>query len=271
MKWPRVPPPGCAETAGSDPTGAWDEIDAAGLAALGIDRFSCRGEIARRALQMARLFRKIEEPRRAFATPLLLADAPTQEGDRRAAHYMVRRARVYRLAATSGRPRTPDLPLRRISPWRRRQHTVVDLLQQDVEGRLALRHSSGTIPTHCRVHAIVEPVDLVDRHRHVATGPIDPTAGERHGGKIGPPGEKLGIHPASIEAHEPVLAEIQQEVRIGIMRKQAVAWPEIAAARPDFEIAVERLTAQSLQRVERARGKQVVVEEAPRLPAEAGG
>lgn len=76
-----------------DPTGAWEEIDAAGLALLGADASQVAQEVARRALQMARLFRKLKD-RQGLRDALLLADAQPRKGIA-AAHYMVRRARVF--------------------------------------------------------------------------------------------------------------------------------------------------------------------------------
>ena len=71
----------------------------------------------------------------------------------------------------------------------RRQHTVIDLLQHDFEGRLAL--DIRAVPSRCiaEMDAIVEPVDLVDRHRHVAAG-SDADEGERQAARS-PPREKL--------------------------------------------------------------------------------
>ena len=78
---------------GIDPTGAWDEIDAAGLAVLGIDASQVARRGRPRALQMARLFRK-QKNRPGLRDALLLADAQPRKGIA-AAHYMVRRARVF--------------------------------------------------------------------------------------------------------------------------------------------------------------------------------
>ena len=84
---------GLRRNGGIDPTGAWDEIDAAGLAALGIGTSQVADEVARRALQMARLFRK-QKNRPGLRDALLLADAQPRKGIA-AARYMVRRARVF--------------------------------------------------------------------------------------------------------------------------------------------------------------------------------
>ena len=84
---------GLRRNGGVDPTGAWDEIDAAGLALLGINASKVADEIARRALQMARLFRKLKD-RQGLRDALLLADAQPRRG-MAAAHYMVRRAKVF--------------------------------------------------------------------------------------------------------------------------------------------------------------------------------
>ena len=81
-------------TGGTDPTGTWDDIDAVGLATLGIHHSLVEREIARRALQMARLFRKIGD-RDGFRAAMKLGDDQPKAGFGAAAHYMIRRARVY--------------------------------------------------------------------------------------------------------------------------------------------------------------------------------
>jgi hypothetical protein len=84
---------GLRRSGGIDPTGAWNEIDAGGLAVLGIDASQVADEVARRALQMARLFRK-QKNRPGLRDALLLADTQPRKGIA-AARYMVRRARVF--------------------------------------------------------------------------------------------------------------------------------------------------------------------------------
>ena len=77
----------------SDPTGEWDDIDAARLASLGIDPALIANETARRALHMARLFRKLGDTD-SFHAALRLADEQPRRGFREAVRYAVRRARV---------------------------------------------------------------------------------------------------------------------------------------------------------------------------------
>jgi glycosyltransferase involved in cell wall biosynthesis len=78
---------------GIDPTGAWDDIDADGLATLGIGEAALAAEIARRALQMARQFRKLGDAE-GFRTALELADAQPRSGVRAAAAYSLRRLKA---------------------------------------------------------------------------------------------------------------------------------------------------------------------------------
>ena len=90
---------------GIDPTGAWDEIDAAGLAVLGIGTAQVADEIARRALQMARLFRK-QKNRPGLRDALLLADAQPRKGiAARALHGQARKS--VRLDVSLGRSARP--------------------------------------------------------------------------------------------------------------------------------------------------------------------
>jgi hypothetical protein len=78
---------------GTDPTGAWSDIDADGLAALGIDKGAVATEIARRALQMARLFRKLGDAA-GFRLALQLADAQPRNGIGESASYILRRLKA---------------------------------------------------------------------------------------------------------------------------------------------------------------------------------
>jgi glycosyltransferase involved in cell wall biosynthesis len=80
-------------SSGADPTGEWPDIDKAGLAALGIDGRVVARETARRALQMARQFRKMGE-RESLRDALRLADGQPREM-KAVAGYLLRRARVY--------------------------------------------------------------------------------------------------------------------------------------------------------------------------------
>jgi Glycosyl transferase family 2 len=76
-----------------DPTGEWDDIDGARLATLGIDPSSMSHEIARRALHMARLFRKLGD-REGFRAAIRLADEQPRHGIGEKARYAIRRAKV---------------------------------------------------------------------------------------------------------------------------------------------------------------------------------
>ena len=78
---------------GTDPTGAWDDIDAHGLAALGIGKEAVAAEIARRALQMARQFRKLGD-REGYRAALQLADAQPRPGIAGVAGYALRRLKA---------------------------------------------------------------------------------------------------------------------------------------------------------------------------------
>lgn len=77
----------------TDPTGAWDDIDADGLAALGIGRQAVAAETARRALQVARQFRKLGDAE-SFRAALALADAQPRQGFGAAAGYALRRLKA---------------------------------------------------------------------------------------------------------------------------------------------------------------------------------
>ena len=79
---------------GRDPTGEWDDIDAVRLAELGIEGSDVAREVARRALQMARLFRKLGEGE-AFGGAVRLADRQPRSGIAAAARHLIRRARVF--------------------------------------------------------------------------------------------------------------------------------------------------------------------------------
>jgi len=78
---------------GTDPTGAWDDIDADGLAALGIGKEAVAAEIARRALQMARQFRKLGDGE-GYRAALQLADAQPRPGIAGVAGYALRRLKA---------------------------------------------------------------------------------------------------------------------------------------------------------------------------------
>jgi hypothetical protein len=78
----------------ADPTGDWDAIEATDLAALGIDGPWVAAETARRSLQMARLFRKLND-RESFRAAVRLADEQPRAGLRHTARYLVRRAQLY--------------------------------------------------------------------------------------------------------------------------------------------------------------------------------
>jgi glycosyltransferase involved in cell wall biosynthesis len=78
---------------GTDPTGAWDDIDAHGLAALGIGKEAVAAEIARRALQMTRQFRKLGDGA-GFRAALQLADAQPRQGIAGMAGYALRRLKA---------------------------------------------------------------------------------------------------------------------------------------------------------------------------------
>jgi glycosyltransferase involved in cell wall biosynthesis len=79
---------------GTDPTGDWDAIDAARLASIGIDGARVGREISRRALHMARLFRKLGDSASCREALRLAAEQP-RRGIGAAARYAMRRARVY--------------------------------------------------------------------------------------------------------------------------------------------------------------------------------
>ena len=78
---------------GTDPTGAWDDIDADGLAALGIGKEAVAAEIARRALQMTRQFRKLGDGE-GYRAALQLADAQPRPGIAGVAGYALRRLKA---------------------------------------------------------------------------------------------------------------------------------------------------------------------------------
>ena len=77
----------------TDPTGAWDDIDADGLATLGIHKAAVAAEIARRALQMARAFRKRGDDQ-GYRAALRLADAQPRQGIATLAGYALRRLKA---------------------------------------------------------------------------------------------------------------------------------------------------------------------------------
>jgi glycosyltransferase involved in cell wall biosynthesis len=78
---------------GVDPTGSWHDIDGAELSSIGIDGSGVARETARRALQMARLFRKTGE-RENLRDALDLADGQPR-GMKAVPGYLLRRAKVY--------------------------------------------------------------------------------------------------------------------------------------------------------------------------------
>jgi hypothetical protein len=78
----------------TDPTGEWDDIDGGRLAELGIDRWFISREMARRALQMARLFRKLGDTE-SFGAAIRLADEQPRRGISEAVRYAVRRAKAH--------------------------------------------------------------------------------------------------------------------------------------------------------------------------------
>lgn len=76
-----------------DPTGEWQDIDAAKLASIGIDPTDVEREVARRALHAARLCRKMRD-KIGFRAALDLADSQPRPGFRQAMQYAVRRLRA---------------------------------------------------------------------------------------------------------------------------------------------------------------------------------
>jgi hypothetical protein len=77
-----------------DPTGGWQDIDADALAALGVDGESIAREKTRRALHMARLFRKMGEAE-SFRAALDLAHRQARKGWKARRDYVLRRLRAY--------------------------------------------------------------------------------------------------------------------------------------------------------------------------------
>ena len=78
----------------NDPTGEWDDIDAARLPMLGVDTSFVGHETARRALHMARLFRKLRDSE-SFRAAVRLADEQPRRGFKDTVRYAIRRAKVH--------------------------------------------------------------------------------------------------------------------------------------------------------------------------------
>jgi hypothetical protein len=77
-----------------DPTGHWGDITPADLPGLGIEPEHFAREITRRALQMARHLRKLDD-RKGFRDAMRLASEQPRKGIGARADYVVRRAKVY--------------------------------------------------------------------------------------------------------------------------------------------------------------------------------
>lgn len=77
-----------------DPTGEWQDIDAAKLASIGIDPTDVAREVARRSLHAARLCRKMGD-RAGFRAAIQLADSQPRHGFRQRLQYAVRRVRAF--------------------------------------------------------------------------------------------------------------------------------------------------------------------------------